>query len=119
MKNIKIEDIIPVLYKFYNKDLCDFEENNNRTKEQKQFLVHTESFYNKNYSKWLDFMNYVAEKYEYTFWDTTSYNRQSFSGYFFSEKQVVNFIMISSLLNVYYIDSFLNNDFFYQKFQEK
>lgn len=112
---INIENTLSILYKFYNKDVYDsFTDNNKYTKEQSLFITQTELFHNKYFSIWLNSMQNIAKKYYCVFWDTTHYNRQSFSGYFISNNNQIVFVMISSLLNIFYIENILNVEYICQ-----
>lgn len=73
-------------------------------------------FYNKNYETWSNSMKRIAKETNTIFWDTTFFNRQSFSCYFFlreDDKSKLNnrakiLIMMSCLDNIYFIDEETN-----------
>lgn len=105
MNNLSIKEVLPVIYTFYNKRLCDLDDDGVKTPEQKYFAEQTTQFYNKNYIKWKDCMEFIAKETNTIFWDTTFFNRQSFSCYFIFKNKDKVLVMMSRIYNIYYIDN--------------
>jgi hypothetical protein len=105
MNSLSLYKTLAILYTFYNKKLANLTDNKGkRTEEQEYFIKHTSLFWEGNFEKWNFSMQKIAKKTNIKFWDTTHYNRQSFSCYFIFNESEKTLVKISSLYNIYYID---------------
>ncbi|WP_333663651.1 hypothetical protein [Chishuiella changwenlii] len=104
MKKLNIHDLLPLLYTFYNKKLYDSQDYDRYTDEQEYFKKYTSKFYYQNFEVWEKVMERIAKETNTKYWETTHYNRQSFSCYFFINDGKRVLVMVSCLYNIFYID---------------
>lgn len=68
MNNLSINEILPIVYTFYNKRLGELDDNGVKTPEQEYFVKYVAKFYNKNYETWSNYMKRIAKETNTIFW---------------------------------------------------